>query len=515
VTHLDFEGFIDLYDGERIHGWARRGHDGPTTVEILVDENVVEVILASNYREDLELAGLGSGKHAFVSSDLRFFLDDEQTHALDVRFRDSEHRILNGPVFLKGRTPLNLKCFAPWTNLSVQYKGGAHVCPCLSLLKEPNVYLGDTRNSTLSEIWNSPSVIGYRDAFLKGDYSATCREDVCPYLLGSALPERPPTNVVRSILRGDTTLEYSPELLTHDIDVGCNLECVMCRDQKIRINKSNVTRSTAQIETLAKGGGLRKIVTSGAGEALLFTEFVALLSTSVFSDRNIEVHINTNLTTFTDKIWNKIKHNKLSFIASIDGSTKDTFEKIRKGARWEDAYRGLVSLAQKYNDGEIDKVIASFIIMGANKHEVSGIIGICRELSIPLTFTALYHLSSIEENIFDCCDLDALDVVYDQFVEAGGFELPNVTLGSAETIKDRAYRGVDFRLGRARYQMFNWNRYDLAERILRHAIEDVWRGQVGCEAGKEAELLSALSAAVARRPDAGWPAARLADNRSP
>ncbi len=495
-----FEGYIDLYDGSRLHGWAKGAGDGPVTVEILVDEEVIEVILASNYREDLEVAGIGSGKHAFLSSDLSSLLEDNKIHALDVRFRGSESRILNGPFFLKDSKPLNLKCFVPWTNLSVHYQGGAHVCPCLSLLKEPNVYLGDTKAATLSEIWNGPSVLRYRDAFIKADYSTTCREDVCPYLLGSALPERPPTNVVRSILREDQSLEYSPEILTHDIDVGCNLECVMCRDKKIKINKSNVKRSTEQIEDLVKAGGLRKIVTSGAGEALLFTEFVALMATRVFSDQDIEIHINTNLTTFNDKVWEKIKHNKLSFIASIDGATKETFEKIRKGARWNDVYSGLKSLSEKYNDGRIEKVIASFIIMGANKHEISKIIDTCRELSIPLTFTAHYHLSSIEENIFDCCNLEALDVVYDQFVEAGGFDLPNVTLGSAETIKDRAYRGIDFRIGRARYQMANWNRYDLAERILRQAIEDVWGGRAKCEAEKEAELLSALSEAVAKRP---------------
>jgi len=275
----------------------------------------------------------------------------------------------------------------------------------------------------------------------------------------------------------------------------------MCRDRKIGINTPNVTKSVKDTKELAEAGGLRKIITSGAGEALLFNDFIALLTTRVLSDRGIEVHINTNLTSFNEKVWNKIKHNELSFLASIDGATKQTYEKIRKGARWEDAYRSLLLLAEKYNNKEVKGLIVSFIIMGSSKHEVGGIINICRELRVPLAFTAHYRKSTIEENIFDCCDLDALDFVYEQFTEAGGFELPNVALGSAETIKGRAYRGVDFRLGRAKYQMSVWNRHDVAERILRRAIQDVRCGRLECERGKEAELLSTLSQAIAKEPD--------------
>jgi MoaA/NifB/PqqE/SkfB family radical SAM enzyme len=150
----------------------------------------------------------------------------------------------------------------------------------------------------------------------------------------------------------------------------------MCRDRKIGINRSNVTKSVKDIKELAEAGGLRKIITSGAGEALLFTDFIALLTTHVLSDRGIEVDINTNLTSFNEKVWNKVNHNKLSFLASIDGATKQTYEKIRKGARWEDVYRNLRSLAEKYNKGEIKRLIVSFIIMGSNKHEVGGIINL-------------------------------------------------------------------------------------------------------------------------------------------
>ena len=500
MTCSDFEGFIDIFDGGRIYGWAKRGSDGPVTVEILVDEKVVETLVASNYREDLETSRGGSGKHAFASNDLSFLFQDDKTHALDVRLKGSERRLVNGPIFVRDHKSISLKCFAPWTNLSVNYKGGAHVCPCPSLLKQPNHYVGDTNDSTLLEIWNAPAVLHYREAFIRADYSAVCREDVCPYLLGSQLPERPPTNVVLSIIGEDHLLDYSPEILTHDIDLGCNLECVMCRNKKVTVNKSNVKDSTKQIDTMAKAGGLRKIITSGAGEALLFTEFVALLATRTLSDRDIEVHINSNLTTFNEKMWDRIKHNKLSFNASVDGSTKETFEKIRKGARWSDVYKGLELIAKKYNDGELKKLYVSYIIMGANKYDVGGMIDLCQELSVPLTFTAQYGISTLEENIFDCCNLEELDIVYEQIVEAGGFEQPNVHLGSAETLKNRAYRGIDFRLEKARYQTTNWSRYDLAERILRQAVEDVWRGRVECEAGKEAELLTALSDAVARRP---------------
>jgi autotransporter-associated beta strand protein len=89
-------GHIDLVSANGIEGWAQNiDHpEAPVCLDIYADGILIGQTLANVYREDLEAAGLGSGRHAFAfaAPDGVFF----SPGAVEVR-RSFDHRALRGP----------------------------------------------------------------------------------------------------------------------------------------------------------------------------------------------------------------------------------------------------------------------------------------------------------------------------------------------------------------------------------------------------------------------------------
>ena len=61
-------GYVDLISACSIEGWAQNPDhpEAPVCLDICADGRLIGQTLANRYREDLEKAGLGSGRHAFV-----------------------------------------------------------------------------------------------------------------------------------------------------------------------------------------------------------------------------------------------------------------------------------------------------------------------------------------------------------------------------------------------------------------------------------------------------------------
>ena len=63
----ELRGYVDLVSELRIEGWAQNEQhpEAPVCLDIIVDGECVDRVLANSYREDLRQAGLGSGNHSF------------------------------------------------------------------------------------------------------------------------------------------------------------------------------------------------------------------------------------------------------------------------------------------------------------------------------------------------------------------------------------------------------------------------------------------------------------------
>ncbi len=67
-------------------------------------------------------------------------------------------------------------CEEPWNGLfSVNTNGDVFFCHCYAKIK-----IGNTREATVSEIWNAPVLVGIRECFGAGKIPPQCAGQLCP-----------------------------------------------------------------------------------------------------------------------------------------------------------------------------------------------------------------------------------------------------------------------------------------------------------------------------------------------
>jgi MoaA/NifB/PqqE/SkfB family radical SAM enzyme len=345
-----------------------------------------------------------------------------------------------------------LKCHLPWSMAVVVSDFTVFPCCCPGWLKGGQIK-GNTSEENLAEIWNGPKYQQMRAEFLAGDYQTACREDICPMLTGESRMGEPPTAAIRAINEGQTRLDFGPSALQHDIDRGCNLECVMCRDFKILPDAGNIDQAIADMHAAIEMGGLENVSFSGAGEVFVMAKIIRLLESDIFSSRGIVVNITSNLTHFDEKLWQRIRHNKFGvFAVSIDGCTPEVYEKVRIGARWETVRRNMHFLTSLRRNGQITHLTWNYTVQSGNVADVGAAVRMARELGFDLLrFIAQFRTQQRSEgNPFEDGDLEALDRIHEQLEAEDAFDDPMV-LTSELGVRDRLHRSIEHRLDMAEH----------------------------------------------------------------
>lgn len=347
-----------------------------------------------------------------------------------------------------------LKCHLPWSMAVVVDGFTVYPCCCPGWLKGGQIK-GNTSDESLAEIWNGSGYQEMRAQFLAGDYETACREDICPMLTGESRMAEPPAAAIRAINEGKTNLDFGPAALQHDIDKGCNLECVMCRDFKILPDAGNIDQAIADMHCAIEMGGLESVSFSGAGEVFVMAKVIRLLESDTFSSRGITVNITTNLTHFNDRLWQRIRHNRFGvFAVSVDGCTPEIYEKVRIGARWETVRQNLAFLASLRREDQIQHLTWNFTVQRGNVSDVGDAVRQARALDFDLIrFIAQFRTQLHSDgNPFEEGDLDTLDRVQEQLDEVGAFDDPRV-LTSELGLREGRHRSVEHRLEMAEHML--------------------------------------------------------------
>lgn len=398
-----------------------------------------------------------------------------------------------------------LKCHLPWSMAVVVDGFTVLPCCCPGWLKGDQIK-GNTRREGLAEIWNGPKYQEMRAQFLAGDYETACREDICPMLTGESRMGEPPLAAVTAINEGRTKLDFGPSALQHDIDKGCNLECVMCRDFKILPNGGNIDQGIADMMAAIEMGGLESVSFSGAGEVFVMAKVIRLLEGDLFSSRGIALNITSNLTHFDEKLWRRIRHNKFGvFAVSIDGATEQTYERIRIGARWRTIRRNLDFLASLRRSGEIQHLTWNYTVQRGNVTDVGAAVRLARELGFDLLrFIAQFRSHSRSNgNPFEESDVEALDRVQAQLEAEEAFDDPRV-LTSELGLRDGRHRTVAHRLEMAEYllglaEMMGTKRSLVYDPEWRKCVDLVAKVRADIEAGVAEPAFTPRNLAFLRR----------------
>jgi MoaA/NifB/PqqE/SkfB family radical SAM enzyme len=143
-------------------------------------------------------------------------------------------------------------------------------------------------------------------------------------------------------------LKKFPTTLIIESSNYCNLKCVMCPYKVMTREKCTMSMSLyRKIIDDAASMSMTEVAISGYLEPLLDKFLYERINYAKFKGLRVGFSSNGTLLLKNDNIT-QILDSKLDWIAfSVDGATKETYEKIRIGARFENVVNGVSKLVQK------------------------------------------------------------------------------------------------------------------------------------------------------------------------
>ena len=155
---------------------------------------------------------------------------------------------------------------------------------------------------------------------------------------------------VKEYIQKKTSLESRPFILNIEVTSVCNLDCPIC-PSKDTIKKGfieiNLIKKIIQENIDSLHG--QCVWLHFSGEPLLHPELPQIIR--IFKENNIETRLSTNGTVLSEANAHKLMEAGLDYIVfSVDGVKKGTYEKIRKGANFEEVEKNILNFLKIKKD---------------------------------------------------------------------------------------------------------------------------------------------------------------------
>jgi MoaA/NifB/PqqE/SkfB family radical SAM enzyme len=244
-------------------------------------------------------------------------------------------------------------------------------------------------------------------------------------------------SLVRAFERGEADLEAGPVEAYFEVASRCNLRCPMC---PIVVDPRHASGS-GQAALLSPGiferlgptfRRLQRAHLFGLGEPLLSPHLFHYVSR--LAAAGVETWITTNATLMTDARADALARAGLTrATASIDGATKETYERIRVGGRFEEAVRGIRALTEARRRWGRPRVMLTMVGMASNLRELPQLVDLCAECGADGVFVErLYHYPHPD-----------LEAVYAR-EDLAGFPLAEADRIFAEAESRARHHGLEF-----------------------------------------------------------------------
>ena len=283
-------------------------------------------------------------------------------------------------------------CPRPKDTILIDKMGSCYACECQSWLPQS---IGNLQIKSLQEIIGSDMHQHLQSSITDGTYRY-CNEHQCSYI------------------KSDAVLHGQPDRIQHlrlAIDDSCNLRCPSCRKGMIFHKEGSAYNLGIRLadkinDWLHSYRHDIQVHIGSDGDPFASHVYRHFMEQTPERD-NIKYSILTNGLMF------KEFHSRVPYVinnlqelgVSIDGATKETYEKLRLGGKWEKILEGLDCMAeQKRKHGF--RFILHFVVQKDNYHEMEDIIGLGEQYGADRVWFSRIHdwntWSNFEEhNIFD------------------------------------------------------------------------------------------------------------------
>jgi len=251
--------------------------------------------------------------------------------------------------------------------------------------------IGNLKKTTLKEMLMSDLAQKIRQSIIDGSY-VYCNEKLCGVITNNSLNtiDTVPSNI-KALFNDASTFEM-PHHISFQGDETCNLSCPSCRThiKKTPLEQQQEQHRVGEIVSnnlFSKATDQKiKLEVSGTGEVFaspMLMTFVNSIDRSKFP--NLELDIGTN-GLMCEQNWHRLGDMQASvkkITVSIDASQAATYEKIRRGGKWE-------QLLQSMNFLQNKKHLQGFalhtrmIVQQQNYQEIESFYQMCQQFDVDL-----------------------------------------------------------------------------------------------------------------------------------
>jgi len=174
----------------------------------------------------------------------------------------------------------------------------------------------------------------------------------------------------------------SPRSIQIECTTRCNLKCTMC-EISYWTEKGGDLEPEKLRQMLRHLPKLRRVDLTGIGEALMNRGFFDALK--VLKSRGMYVTLNDNFTMMTDGAARRIVELGVDQIfLSLDGASRETYEKIRVGADFDKVIANARRLIQikRETRKKRPEVKINTVVCASNYHELPAIVELAHDLGV-------------------------------------------------------------------------------------------------------------------------------------
>jgi len=331
-------------------------------------------------------------------------------------------------------------CYAPSTSMYFDQFGHVRAC-----CQNTGGLLGKVTEQSIREIWDSADASRLRDALAVGDFSEGC--GFCGW----------------QVEQGDHQIVYArnfdehpvaeqhphwPVQMEFSMTNSCNLQCAMCNgdwSSSIRTHREQrpplpAAYSEAFFEELVEFLPHLEKANFLGGEPFLGSEPLRVMGMLAELDHPPAVAATTNGTQWSPRIERICESLPISFVLSLDGVSKQTYESIRIGADFDAVMQNLDRF-QEHAERHGTSVTLAHCFMRPNWHEFSRFLRFAEQRGLDVGMNEV--LFPAELSLFQMPASELRDVVRTMEdddangIAAGLDELRPVWEGQLEALRHR------------------------------------------------------------------------------
>lgn len=292
-----------------------------------------------------------------------------------------DKKYIRGYQKTRERVKRKYLCMAPFSSLFLDYKGNVFAC-----FANKHLLLGKYDTQSIMEIWNSTPLQTLRNSLKNNSF-----ENGCQLCKNKILQQQYTQVYARRYDYLTPSTHGFPTSIEVQLSNQCNLNCIMCVVSKDNPSQINIPAFRGYLKPIIP---YLKYASFSGGEPFFINDYFDIWEDIYSLNKNCIISVNTNATILNEKV--KAILNKLSFniTVSIDGFTKDTFERIRQHANRDLVYENLDYFAQ-YTKHKNTFFNVKMCMLNQNIYEFPSLFDYFTKKDIPIILNeVIYPLST-------------------------------------------------------------------------------------------------------------------------